>query len=79
MESVKETAVEWLIDQVVNLDWKNLQGEEKIKIFKQAKEMEKQQIMKAVDDGFEEGSKFPEDINLYDAEEYFNETYGGNK
>jgi hypothetical protein len=49
MEQIKETPVEWLFEQVVNLDWKNLQGEEKIKIFEQAKEMEKQQIIDAVD------------------------------
>ena len=41
------TAVEWLFEQVVNLDWRNLQGEEKIKIFKKAKEMEKQNVIDA--------------------------------
>jgi hypothetical protein len=41
--------------------------------------MEKEQITKAVDVGFEEGSKFPEDIKLNNAEEYYNETYGGDK
>lgn len=40
---MKQSAVEWLFEQVANLDWRNLQGEEKIKIFDQAKEMEKQQ------------------------------------
>ena len=37
---MKQTAVEWLFEQVANIDWKNLQGEEKIKILEQAKEME---------------------------------------
>lgn len=44
---MKQSAVEWLFEQVVNLDWKNLQGEEKIKIFEKAKEKEKQQIVNA--------------------------------
>jgi hypothetical protein len=37
--------------------------------------MEKKQIMKAVDDGFEEGSKLPEDITLNNAEQYYNDNY----
>ena len=37
--------------------------------------MFKEQIMKAVDRGFDEGCKFPEDISLNNAEQYYNETY----
>lgn len=37
--------------------------------------MEKEQIMKALDRGFDEGSSFPEDITLNNAEQYYNETY----
>ena len=44
---MKQSAVEWLFEQVANLDWRNLQGEEKIKIFDKAKEMEKQQVVNA--------------------------------
>ena len=44
---MKQSAVEWLFEQVVNLDWRNLQGEEKIKIFEKAKEMERQQVVNA--------------------------------
>ena len=40
---MKQTAVEWLFEQVCNLDWKNIVGEEKLKLFEEAKEMEKQQ------------------------------------
>lgn len=39
----KQTAVQWLFEQVENLDWKNLQGEKKTEILHQAKEMEKEQ------------------------------------
>jgi hypothetical protein len=38
-------------------------------------ELEKEQIIKALEIGFDEGCKFPEDIRLNDAEQYYNETY----
>jgi len=74
----KQTAVEWLIQQLVELD-KQLDGRRKnddatviklnpTKIFEQAKEMEKQQIIDAWFDGYG-GSAHSED-------EYYNETYG---
>jgi hypothetical protein len=44
-------------------------------IIDQAKAMEKEQIMDAFDIGFEEGCKFPEDIKLNNAEQYYKETY----
>ncbi len=44
---MKQSAVEWLFEQVANLDWKNLQGEKKIKIFEKAKKMEREQIVNA--------------------------------
>jgi hypothetical protein len=65
----KQTAVQWLIEQkrkfhaIINDD------------LEKALAMEKEQIIKAVDVGFEEGSKFPEDIKLNDAEQYYKETF----
>jgi len=44
-------------------------------IYKQAKEMEKEQIMKA---HISAGARL-EDISIEAAEQYYNETYGGNK
>ena len=38
-------------------------------------QVEKEQIMKAVDRGFDEGCKFPEDMSLSNSEQYYNETY----
>ena len=66
---MKQTAVEWLIKIYLQTN--------KIDSFdiEQAKEMEKQQIIDAVNIGFEEGSKFPEDIKLNNAEQYYNETF----
>ena len=78
----QQTAVEWLIQQLVELD-KELDGRRKsddstvikinpTKIYKQAKQMEKEQIMKAVYDSM--GTNF--DPNIGRAELYYNETYG---
>ena len=65
----KQTAVEWLQKQL------NENGKLSAVDFYQAKQMEKQQIIEAVDVGFEEGSKFIEDIKLKNAEQYYNQTY----
>ncbi len=71
---MKQTAVEWLIDQLTetNFLWLSDKPEmnELIKIIEQAKEMEKEQII----DAFEDGG------TIYDgyqsSEQYYNETYG---
>jgi len=68
----QQTAVEWLWNLSQT---KELQASD----FEQALAMEKEQIMKALDRGFDEGSSFPEDITLNNAEQYYNETYGGDK
>ena len=61
------TAVEWFYQRILAKDIKE--------VFEQAKEMEKEQIIKALERGFDEGCKFPEDMSLNDAEQYYNETY----
>ena len=67
---MKQTAVEWLVEELkkhyIKTDIKNTVA------FNQAKEMEKEQIMKAVYDGMK--SNF--DPNMGRAELYYNETYG---
>jgi len=70
---MKQTAVDWLLQRFEDGDMYNVEDAQFIK--HQALAMEKEQIMKAVDVGFEEGCKFPEDIKLNDAEQYYNETY----
>jgi len=66
MENKKQTAVEWL------WRWFNDNQEATIEegnnAFQQAKEMEKQQIIDAKNDA-----------TLRSPEQYYNETYGGNK
>jgi hypothetical protein len=61
------TAVEWFYQRIL--------AEHIKEVFKQAKAMEKEQIVKALERGFDEGCKFPEDISLNNAEQYYNETY----
>ena len=68
----KQTAVELLEKKLKTyLSWSTFLEED----FQEAKQMEKEQIMKAIDRGFDEGCKFPEDISLKNAEQYYNETY----
>lgn len=64
---MKQTAVEWFAEQLIPED----QHEGIIDIIEQAKEMEKDQIMKAVYDGM--GTNF--DPNMGRAEQYYNETF----
>jgi hypothetical protein len=65
----KLTAVEWLLEQL-----RNEEGIDFIptSFVNQAKEMEKEQIIKAVYDSM--GTNF--DPNMGRAEQYYNETYG---
>jgi TRAP-type C4-dicarboxylate transport system substrate-binding protein len=62
MSEKKQTAVEWLVEQYT-------QGNYSWEVYDKAKEMEKQQIIDAYDQG---------DIQLVNGEQYYNETYGGN-
>ena len=65
----KQTAVEWLFD---NLDLSG--GSEAIETLKQAKEMEKEQIVEAYDAGLFDGTM--DDVNDRMHKQYYNETYG---
>jgi len=76
MENKKQTAVEWMFDKLLEegsngtLRW-HLKYDI-FKIFEEAKEMEKVQIIKAVYNSM--GTNF--DPNIGRAELYYNETYG---
>ena len=58
----KQTAVEWLVEQYT-------QGNYSWEVYEQAKEMEKEQIKEAFEDGNEQSFICKEGI------EYYNETY----
>ena len=77
----KQTAVEWLHEEYMRIlkdnDISVLQAFEILDKYNQAKEMEKQQIIKAHLNGQSEWDiKALEDINFKLANEYYNETYG---
>ena len=86
----QQTAVEWLIEQLhykyggTDFFWTNMDEIE------QAKEMEKEQIAKAFDDGdynyycsiqtgndLDDGQEHYQEFN--DGQDYYEQTYGGNK
>jgi len=69
----KQTAVEWLLQRFEDGDMYNVEDVQFIK--HQSLTMEKEQIMKAIYDSM--GTNF--DPNMGRAEQYYNETYGGNK
>jgi hypothetical protein len=64
---MKQTAVEWLIDELTDngIDYLDLAYE----IIEKAKEMEKQQIVDAYIEGYSSN------LNAGDSEKYYNETY----
>lgn len=67
---MKQTAVEWLIDKIVQDQmYKAKSQKEWIDIFEQAKAMEKEQINQACYDGY-----YSEE--LFDTRVYYNKTYG---
>ena len=73
----KQTAVEWLQEQL-NPDMKTMQGVIIQELLEQAKAMEKEQIVDAFGVGCHHESKRL--VGYQDtAEQYYNETYGGDK
>jgi hypothetical protein len=84
MTNNKQTAVEWLVGQLQQTrDWQRVINEANqsstsvINVIEQAKEMEKQQIMKA----YNEDTWWVQQKNkkFNNAEDYYEEIYGGCK
>ena len=76
----QQTALEWLVCQLQQTrDWQRVINEANQSttsvrnVLQQAKEMEKEQIKKAVNFGDERGNI----VSYSTAEQYYNETYGG--
>jgi len=76
----KQTAVEWLVEQLTEVDYgcinktflqnnNSLAGHKLRELLEQAKEMEKEQII----DAFDEGN--PHAFIPKDGQQYYNETY----
>jgi hypothetical protein len=72
----QQTAVEWYHQQIVDRQNGNGDSRSLDEIFQQAKEMEKEQIVKAVNKGW----KYNEDgFVSWMGEQYYNETYEGSE
>jgi hypothetical protein len=65
MEQVKQTATEWIYEQLTSTWFDKTSGQH---ILEQANAKHKEQIIDAYDK-----------ISMNTAEQYYNETYGGNK
>lgn len=65
------TAVNWMIKKLIERHSGEV-GKEYIKIFEEAKQMEKQQIK----DAWNNGAYCGDMINIENSEDYFDETYG---
>jgi hypothetical protein len=72
----KVTAVEWLVSKVNKQSWGDFRIDIPKEIIEQAQAMEKQQIMKAVEDGFNEACAHPVCVKFLTAEQYYTENYG---
>ena len=84
MNNNKQTAVEWLLSQI---SLKEIGKETflfptiKNEFIEQAKAMEKEQIEIAIECGFKDGNLYAngEQWAFESPNDYYNETYGGNK
>ena len=71
----KQTAVEWLLQQVNHKGWGNYMIDIPKEIIEQAKQMEKEQIEQSFVECWK--ANVPDGIECkLDAEQYYNETYG---
>jgi hypothetical protein len=71
MSNKKQTAVEWLIDTMTNSV--GMEQPDIDRVFEQAKELEKQQII----DAYCEGRWSVINKNIISYEQYYTQTYGG--
>ena len=75
---MKQTAMDWLFEQYFGVKWDSMPYKRPT-IFEQAKEMEKEQIMRTAwhchIEGVKQASKTSQEYIQY-AEQYYNETYG---
>jgi hypothetical protein len=76
MEQVKQTATEWLYEQLTSTWFDKTSGQH---ILEQANAMEKEQMDKISEDWWVEGCAYMKDgKRIYESfEQYYNETYGG--
>ena len=71
MSDKRQTAVDWLFEQITNIDWKHLSDSDRNDLFDQAKALEREQIEEAYKNGL---TAHPNDFTK--ANEYYDQTYG---
>lgn len=71
---MKQTAVEWLFEEMQKT---YIFNQDDFDMFKQAKEMEKQQIIDAIERGFDDGCFFMDSgkTEIKNGEHYYNKTF----
>jgi hypothetical protein len=81
MENNKQTAVNYLLSHIWTTDWVNYTREQKLAIIEQAKEMEKQQHATTWDKSMDNLDARGGNIvrAWVDFDEYYEQTFGGNK
>ena len=75
----KQTAVEWLVKQLLangDIRWRGTAIHD---LAEQAKAMEKEQILDALDVGYQIANEDVKFKHIQTTEQYYNETYGGDK
>ena len=80
----KQTAVEWMVEQVELIsNNKTLSKKDAVKLYdeviQKAKAMEKEQIQDALDVGYQIANEDVKFKHIQTTEQYYNETYGGDK
>ena len=74
----QQTGVNYLLSHIWTTDWVNYTREQKLAVIEKAKEMEKEQIINSFWNG--DNTDCTSEQNIKDfGEQYYNETYGGNK
>lgn len=75
---MKQTAVEWLEDNLIGNPFSEKDFIHNVNVFKQAKAMEKDQIEGAYEVGFADGfddGRYDDEPNFIDSQQYYNETF----
>jgi hypothetical protein len=70
---MKQTAIQFLLSHLWTTDWVNYTQEEKLQVIEEAKEMEKEQIIDAWHNGYENQSPMIDEDNC--GKQYYNETF----
>ena len=79
MSNKQQTAADWFYLELFYFLNGQSKFEDAEKILERAKEIEKEQIIKACDAGFDTANLFIEDMKYQSAEDYYEQTYGSNK